>query len=372
MKWTLEKLQEEANKYSTRGEFCKANKSAYCMALKQNIIDVLFQNHINNGFYLKWTLEALQIEANKHKTRGDFWKNNPNAATTALNKNLMNELFKNHINEGYSDKQMKFGYWTEEKMQEEVNKYQTRKDFLKNSSAAHSVYGKKMIDELFKNHPNEGFIDVEEWKENSYIIYVYEIPDFNKAYVGLTNNVERRDKEHLFSFNEKLNIFCKENNIPVPEYKILEDNIKSTEVKNKEEYWIQKYKNIGWYMFNIAKAGSLGGYAKKWSKKSLQIEANKYKSINEFRKKNNSAYNCALRKKLIDELFQNHINKGLQKRRNNYWTIEKIKEQVDKYKDRKDFYLNNRSLYNLTLRKGLMNELFKNYPNKGYKIKKSE
>lgn len=48
--WTKETLQEEANKYLTRSEFSIKNKGAYHIASNKKIIDELFQNHINNGF----------------------------------------------------------------------------------------------------------------------------------------------------------------------------------------------------------------------------------------------------------------------------------------------------------------------------------
>jgi hypothetical protein len=40
----------------------------------------------------------------------------------------MDELFKNHKNQGYSNKQACKGYWTKEKLQEEVDKYETRNE----------------------------------------------------------------------------------------------------------------------------------------------------------------------------------------------------------------------------------------------------
>jgi hypothetical protein len=54
-----------------------------------------------------------------------------------------------------------------------------------------------MMDYLFRNHERLGYADVDEWKENSYVIYAYEIKEFNSAYVGLTNDIKRRDREHL-------------------------------------------------------------------------------------------------------------------------------------------------------------------------------
>lgn len=51
----------------------------------------------------KWTIENLQEEVNKYKTRTEFGRNNRNAYLTALNNKMMEELFKNHINNGYNE-----------------------------------------------------------------------------------------------------------------------------------------------------------------------------------------------------------------------------------------------------------------------------
>ena len=60
-----------------------------------------------------------------------FNKNNAYAYTKALKMNILDELFKNHQNNGYSNKQKVSGYWTENQLQKEVNKYKTRNEFNK-------------------------------------------------------------------------------------------------------------------------------------------------------------------------------------------------------------------------------------------------
>lgn len=369
-KWTIEELQIEADKCLTRYEFCKNSKNAYTVSIKRKIMGELFKNHKNQGYSTKkhenWTKEKLQEKVNLYLTRGEFWEKEPNAATMALNKNIINELFKNHKNKGYTDKQKISGYWTKEKIQTEADKYLTRKDFLKNSPSVHSAYGKKIMDELFKNHINEGYLDKEEWKENSYVIYVYELTEFNNAYVGLTNNINRRDKDHVFNQNEKLNKFCKNNNIPYPKYIILEENLKSTEAVKKEKYWLDYYKNNGWEMFNIAKTGSLGSVHTKWTKKSLQIEANKYINRREYQIKNSASYKSATSNGLLDELFKYHKNNGYTKNKNGYWTKELLQIEAGKYLTRNKLYLNNGSAYNAALKLNILDEIFKHLPNNGY------
>jgi hypothetical protein len=375
--WTEEKLQEEVNKYETRDEFQKNNIKAYQAAQRRQILDKLFKNHSNNGYSENqkrlgyWTEKTLQEEANKYKTRDEFQKNNASAYVTARNKNILDNLFKNHSNNGYSDKQVIYGYWTEKTLQEEANKYKSRQEFRnKNNPAYSAATRKKLLDILFDNHLNKGYSDKEEWKENSYVIYIYELEEFNSAYVGLTNNMKRRDKEHLFDEKEKMSLFCRENDIPYPKYKILEENLTSKKAQELEKYWENFYKNNGWEMFNIAKTGSLGSAAIKWTKKALQEEANKYKNRREFQKNKSGAYDAAFKKNIIDEIFKNHLNSGYSKNKNGYWTEEKLQEEANKCKTREEFNTKHKAAYLAAYRMNILDKLFKNHSNKGYSDKR--
>lgn len=377
MKWTFEKLQEEANKCKDRKELRKNSYGAYIESSKKNLLDELFKNHYNSGFSEKrvkngyWTKEKLQEEANKYLTRTEFWNKNEPAAKAAQKKKLTDKLFKNHPNQGFSQKKKKNGYWTNEKLQEEANKYQTRQQFRENNFTAYQLScDKKLIDKFFKNKINEGYSDKCKWQDNKYVIYVYELIEFNKAYIGLTNNINRRDKEHLFSEKELLSSFCKEKNISYPNYLILDENLKSNEAKEKESYWINYYKSNNWELFNSAKPGSLGGMSLRWTKKTLQIEVSKYKTRSEFNKNNASAYNAALKKNLIDILFENHPNKGFSEKQkiSGYWTKERLQEEANKNKTRTSFR-KNLGAYNAARNFNILNDLFKNHHNQGYKIK---
>ncbi len=326
----------------------------------QYITESQKMSSLHNNSY--WTKERLQEEANKYETRTEFSKNNTYAYIKTLKNNLLDELFKNHTNNGYSKKQKISGYWSDERLQEEANKYETRTEFNKNNAAA---YGKALkmniLDKLFKNHTNNGYINKEEWKENSYVIYVYELEDFNICYIGLTNNIIRRDKEHLFNIKSKLSSFCKENDLSLPKYKILEQNLKSNEAQKQEKYWLNYYKDNGWKMFNSIEAGGLGSLSKKWTKKELQKEADKYKTRVEFKKNNYAAYIASYKIKIMNELFKNHTNNGYSDKQKvkGYWTEERLKEEANKYKNRAEFYKSNASAYYKALKLNIIDELFK-------------
>jgi len=258
--------------------------------------------------------------------------------------------------------------WTFEKLQEESLKYQTRGDFNKESKSAYTVALKKgLIDKLFINHINLGY-NIKRWKKYIYTIYVYELSVCNKAYIGLTNNIKRRDKEHLFNEKTALSKFCKENNLSFPEYKILEKDLNPSEAQNQEKYWVDFYKNSGWEMFNIAKTGSLGGGDKIWTNKKLQEESNKYQTRGEFWLKSETAATISRNKGLLNKLFEKHKNMGYSENRvhRDHWTKEILQEECNKYSTRLEFKKNNYIAYKASHRKKLLNELFKNHDNNGY------
>jgi hypothetical protein len=163
-KYSKSKLQKEVNKYKTRLEFSINNINMYNCAKNRKLLDDLFKNHYNSGFTEdKWIFEILQIEANKYDTRNEFFNINYNAYHAARYKNLISELFKNHKNNGYinlKNVNIPYTFWSKHKLQEECDKYLTRLELKKNNKAAYSAALRyKILDELFKNHKNNGYIN---------------------------------------------------------------------------------------------------------------------------------------------------------------------------------------------------------------------
>jgi len=325
-------------------------------------LEQLFEN-------TRWTEEKLQDEANQYKTRAEFRKNSNSAYLTSSRRGLLDELFKNHPNQGNINKK-----WTTKQLREEADKFETREDFrIKNSPAYHASKRRNLMDDIFKNHTNNGY-SFKKWEDNNYVIYVYELEEYNMAYVGLTNNMERRDKDHLFGEKEALGKFCKKNNISYPTHKILEKDIDSKTAREKENYWVNHYTELGWDMFNIAKPGGLGGHVIRWTKKRLQKEVDKYTTRREFQQKQKPAYIAVAKRKLMDELFKNHTNQGYstKQKREGYWNKKTIQEESDKYETRNEFQQNSRGAYKAALKRGLLDELFKNNINQGYSTKKGK
>ena len=83
------------------------------------------------GNILKWTKERCQEEALKYKHRNEFQKNSGSAYNSSRSNSWLNEICKHMI-----ETKKPNGYWTKEKCHEEALKYETIKDFQKNSIKA--------------------------------------------------------------------------------------------------------------------------------------------------------------------------------------------------------------------------------------------
>lgn len=251
---------------------------------------------------------------------------------------------KNHLNsvgcwKCYNESQKIYTY---EYCYEVAKKYKTHMDFRRFDNKVY--YHAKL-----KNWIND-YIWLENIESNlrTQLIYVYEFPN-NFAYVGLTCNVKTRDYQHKY-YNEKyhnndsvLN-YSIENNVEIPEIKILEEGLTRIESKEREQYWADYYKSIGYELINKCKCGSLGGNIKKEiSNEEIVLEAKKYKNQEEFCNKNRSLYNYMVKRNLKKECFPN--TKFVTLAIKNDYTDDFILSVVTKYETKNELRLNNFTVY---------------------------
>jgi len=143
--WTLENLRIEALKYYTRSEFQKINGSAYNAAGKLQVRNLVCA-HMNtpkrpNGY---WTLERLQVEALKYSSRQEFQQKS-GAAYKAAGEQKCRDKICSHM---HKVKQPK-GYWTFESLQAEARKYDNKVDFRTQSNSAFlTATRKKLLDQI--------------------------------------------------------------------------------------------------------------------------------------------------------------------------------------------------------------------------------
>lgn len=181
------------------------------------------------------------------------------------------------------------------------------------------------------------------WTNKSRLIYAYEFDD-NHVYVGLTNCLERRDRQHrgVSKYGDNVSVkqdslynYCLDNHLTAPEPKIIEDNLTLGEAKEREKCWISKYFKDGWILINQSPGGSVGALPQ-FAKSGTSIEqiieeAKQYKSGEDIRKRDNRLYRLVKKYGLGKICFPNNI-----KRKPYVYTDEFIESMVKKYPLKKD------------------------------------
>ena len=347
-KWTKEKVFEEARKYNTKWEFGKGCRGAYQSALRNGWLDEMdwFEELHKPRNY--WTKERVFEEARKYNTKWEFGKGCGGAYKSAYKNGWLSEMnwfVKPNI---VCNKK-----WTKERVFEEARKYQTRKILQINCNRAYNVARVN------------GWLDEMDWLEDGRLklftdkidcVYRY-LWEINKTvYVGRTINRKKRDKSHRREgtvYKYALNNFLK-----IPQMEIIEDNLTIEEGLDREDYWVNYYKNNGYNVLNIAKTGktcgSLGAIKSgKWSKKNVFEEAKKYQTRTEFRKKCRTAYDIAHINGWLDEMdWLEEVHKP-----NGYWTKERVFEEARKYNTIQELRKGCRGAYDAARRKELFEEI---------------
>jgi uncharacterized damage-inducible protein DinB len=151
-KWSLEKLQEEANKFDAPGEFSKKSPSAYVTARTRGVLKQIC-GHMKRSIK-SWTNEMLQEEALKYNSLGNFQKYSHSAYQTAYSRGILKQICSHMI--------QKYVQWTNEMVQEEALKYETYGDFKKNSLAYDIAIIRKILCQVTKHMKKHGDVSSQE------------------------------------------------------------------------------------------------------------------------------------------------------------------------------------------------------------------
>lgn len=334
--WTKKKCQEEASKYKSPGEFKTNNNYVYVKCFKNKWLDEFYRDfEIKRGIF--WTKERCQEVALRFQSRKEFSNNFKSAYTISLRNRWLDDICLHMIRKPST-------YWTKVRCQEESSKYKTITEFKKNSYQAHKYSVLNCwLDEICSHMKKSGNI----YKR---CIYAFEFPD-KSVYVGLTYNIDKRQESHYKSLTSQVNKHIKLTDLQ-PELLKLTDYIDVELAKVSEGYFIQQYINKGWTSLNVQKPGNTGGNKKTTEEKCKDI-VEKYDSLYLFRKEQPNIYRNIIRynwKHLISNLSRNYKESG-------YWTKDKCQDIAQKYKSRIDFFKNDPSSYNISRKRGWLDEI---------------
>lgn len=235
--YTYEEVYEIAKQYTCSSEFQKGNGSAYGKARAHDWIKDYTWFVVKQ--HSPYTYEQCHEVAKTYKSRLELARGNVGVYQAALNHGWLDDYT------WFESKQNPYNYWTKDRVTEESKKYKNRGEFHDNCGTA---YGKARIN---------GWLDEFTWLKDDRIdfstekidcVYAYEFVEFHAVYVGRTleRRVKDRDKEHLFVDKDAVHIFAKKHDVPVPDMKILEDNLTLAEGAEKEGHYLECYRKAGW------------------------------------------------------------------------------------------------------------------------------
>jgi len=146
VKWTKDKLIEEALKYKTRTEFQKGSKGAYLRAYRIKYLDEICSHMIEkkkpNGYWNNF--ERCKNIAFKYENKTDFLENNYSAWYYSKKNNWFDEICSHMI-----EKKKPNGYWEiKDNCFEASKNYKNKTDF-KNHSAYEYSRKNDWLDDFF-------------------------------------------------------------------------------------------------------------------------------------------------------------------------------------------------------------------------------
>lgn len=220
-----------------------------------------------------YSYEECKERALRYNTRKSLKENEPGIYNKINSKKWGNELFSHMKRLDHREIQ-----YTKEMCKEKISQYEYLKEFREKEPRLYALIHSHKWGDLLSTLKKTG-------SANERFIYVYEFPEFNAAYVGLTYNIDVRNKEH--HLRGKLFQWAKSHEITQYSPITLKEHVPFDEAGAAEDYYIKKYEKGGWHLINKAKAGSLGGMMLKndeivlFSEKGDYLDKGKVKNISE-------------------------------------------------------------------------------------------
>ena len=292
------------------------------------------QNH-KRGY---WTKERCTEEAAKYITKSAFRNGSPGAFSSAYRHGWLDEICQNL--------KLLRTYYSIEECAEEAKKYTTKTEFIKKAPLHYSHAIRKGFLNKICNHME---------KQGSPLkraVYVFEFAD-NYAYVGLTSNLDRREKEHLTNHSSAVFRHIQESKCSYM-FKCLTDYLSKEEAAEIEIDTIIEYAKNGWCILNKKSGGDLGSKIRKYTKQYCKEITSQYSDKRIFQKLNPYFYRYISKRGWLDELCSHMVN---QKKKNGYWTKARCKEAAEKFNKRIDFQKGNPAAHSAAFKNGWLDEV---------------
>lgn len=129
--YTDQELHSIAQKYSSRGDFCCKNPSAYRSATRRGILDSCCQHM--TSLQVNWTLDLAIEESKKYSSRSDWQRNCNRSYVIVRDSGLLDEVMPSKMKD-----------WDEKSVLLEKGKYRTHGQWAKESPGSYNFWKKNI------------------------------------------------------------------------------------------------------------------------------------------------------------------------------------------------------------------------------------
>lgn len=364
--WTKEKILEDAKRFSHPEKWKKYSSTAYSYSFfteglyeeatshmeRKSILGIKKPKTEENG----WTEEkrkatwgrprernsswkgGISLGENKKKYHNDKYKQEREKAIELFNQGLsFEEIRQTH---GNLARRLPYAMWPKEELEKKAsyskqlhkenyvrkpNKYgnyrqdiksisleECKTEALKHEMVSNLSRSKGYLNTIYRRIKQKG------WEKECFShmipalklaerqIYACEFPQNNKAYIGLSCEVEERFLAHLgkgkrSKSKSSVYDFTLESG-EEPVFKILTEPIPSEQAQEEEAEYIEKYKEEGWEILNQKPAGGLGSMRRKWTKEKFLEDRKSHPEI-----------------KTVKEFYDIYYKDGVNKKNKMHW-----------------------------------------------------
>jgi len=331
--WTKEKALSEALKYSSRNELRKHKRGAYNAIYRLQIQNLAFAHMIKSP-KSKWNNKCtLKKEALKYKSKKEFAKAAPTAYCAALKLNIMDEISKHMKPLGHKYKRMLYAFEFPDKSVYVGLTYDYEKRYKQHMERSKIIIKKtKELGHTFIMFNEQYNVD-QIGKEEKKLIEIYQRKGWkilNKAKAGSLGGLKRISytKKQIHSsakkYHTKKEFYLKHSKmykyaLKMNWWKDVSHHMnpqrkrwtKTSVLKESKKYKTRKQfrkKSAGAYQavfrLNIANLAFKHMLTKRtiWTKDKIASKALKYSSRKEFEKNDQAAYSAAYRRNLLDKV----------------------------------------------------------------------
>lgn len=383
--WTKKRCCEEALKYETRSAFQKGSSGAYNAAHVHGWLDEVCSHMIILKTH--YTKDECAIEASKYETKTEFAEKAPIYYSHAIRKGYINEICKHMKKLGnpeeraiyafeFQDRHVYIGLTSDIQRRKKEHLHEKDSAVFKYIMSSNCLYKFKILtgylpveeaalveDEKIIEYANSGWILLNKKRGGD---LGGKIRKYTKAFcrqiaLQYSDKTEfRNHNPHFYGYMCRrgwIDELCehmtqrKKRNGYWTKERCKEEAIKYSRRTDFQKYDKPAYSAAfkkGWLDDICSHMSYLEFEPSKWTKENCSIKAQECQTRGEFKKKYPNAYGAALDNGWLEELFDNHPNRGyknkrvmigmkLHQRRKKYWTEERVLKEARKYHSISEF-----------------------------------